>query len=53
MGRFTVQYYYFQREFAVNQLLGQHVSIKHVANECLNCGLDKRSAAGFHNGFFR
>ncbi|WP_194851734.1 DUF2797 domain-containing protein [Nonlabens antarcticus] len=40
----TVQYYLvFKDEFLhVNQLLGQHISIKHVANECLNCGLDKK-----------
>jgi hypothetical protein len=40
----TVQYYLvFKDEFLhINQLLGQYVSIKHVANECLNCGLDKK-----------
>lgn len=40
----TVQYYLvFKDQFLhVNQLLGHQVSLKHVANECLNCGLDKK-----------
>ena len=40
----TVQYYLvFRDDFIhVNQLLGQQITIKHVANECLNCGLDKK-----------
>ncbi|WP_124978858.1 DUF2797 domain-containing protein [Nonlabens xiamenensis] len=40
----TVQYYLmFRDEFIhVNQLLNKSVRIKHVANECLNCGLDKK-----------
>ncbi len=39
-----VQYYLsFKDHFVhVNQLLDRKISIKHVANECLNCGLDKR-----------
>ncbi len=40
----TVQYYeVFKNDFIhVNQLLDKKLSIKHVANECLNCGLDKK-----------
>ncbi|AZQ43325.1 DUF2797 domain-containing protein [Nonlabens ponticola] len=40
----TVQYYLvFKDDFVhVNQLLDHDISIKHVANECLNCGLDKK-----------
>ncbi len=40
----TVQYYLvFKDEFVhVNQLLGSTVTLKHVANECLNCALDKK-----------
>ncbi|KQC32181.1 hypothetical protein AAU57_01730 [Nonlabens sp. YIK11] len=40
----TVQYYMvFRDEFVhANQLLDHHITIKHVANECLNCGLDKK-----------
>jgi len=40
----TVQYYLvFKDEFIhVNQLLNHQVTLKHVANECLNCGLDKK-----------
>jgi len=40
----TVQYYLvFKDQFLhVNQLLGHQISVKHVANECLNCGLDKK-----------
>ncbi len=40
----TVQYYeVFRDDFVhVNALLNQKISIKHVANECLNCGLDKK-----------
>ncbi|MGB3590412.1 MAG: DUF2797 domain-containing protein [Nonlabens sp.] len=40
----TVQYYLvFKNDLVhVNQLLDKKLSIKHVANECLNCALDKR-----------
>ncbi len=40
----TVQYYMvFKGEFVhVNQLLGSTITISHVGNECLNCGLDKK-----------
>lgn len=40
----TVQYYIvFKDQFIhVNQLLDQQLSFKHVGNECLNCGLDKK-----------
>lgn len=40
----TVQYYLvFRDEFIhVNQLLGSQITIKHIANECLNCSLDKK-----------
>lgn len=40
----TVQYYLvFKDQFIhVNQLLDASLSIKHVANECLNCSLDKK-----------
>jgi hypothetical protein len=39
-----VQYYLvFPDNFVhVNQLLDKKISLKHVANECLNCGLDKK-----------
>jgi hypothetical protein len=39
-----VQYYLSFRDhfLHVNQLLDKRLSIKHIANECLNCGLDKR-----------
>jgi hypothetical protein len=40
----TVQYYlvYAGNFLHMNQLLDKHISLKHVANECLNCGLDKK-----------
>ncbi|MGB5980842.1 MAG: DUF2797 domain-containing protein [Nonlabens sp.] len=40
----TVQYYeVFRDDFIhLNQLLDKKITIKHVANECLNCGLDKK-----------
>jgi hypothetical protein len=40
----TVQYYeVFNNDFIhVNQLLDKTLTIKHVANECLNCSLDKK-----------
>ena len=40
----SVQYYLiFKNDFIhVNQLIGKHIHIKHVGNECLNCGLDKK-----------
>lgn len=40
----TVQYYLvFKEEFIhVNQLLNHQLTLKHVGNECLNCGLDKK-----------
>lgn len=40
----TVQYYLvFKDNFIhVNQLLGSTVTMEHVANECLNCSLDKK-----------
>ncbi|WP_431472611.1 DUF2797 domain-containing protein [Nonlabens sp. SCSIO 43208] len=39
-----VQYYLvFPDQFVhMNQLLDKSITIKHVANECLNCGLDKK-----------
>jgi hypothetical protein len=39
-----VQYYLvFKDQFVhVNQLLDQQLTIQHIANECLNCGLDKK-----------
>jgi hypothetical protein len=40
----TVQYYLvFPDNFLhMNQLLDKNISLKHVGNECLNCGLDKK-----------
>lgn len=40
----TVQYYLvFKDQFVhMNQLLGNHLQISHVGNECLNCHLDKK-----------
>ena len=40
----TVQYYlvYPDNFLHVNQLLDKNISLRHVANECLNCGLDKK-----------
>ncbi|PZX43898.1 uncharacterized protein DUF2797 [Nonlabens dokdonensis] len=40
----TVQYYLVFRDnfLHVNQLLDKNITLKHVANECLNCSLDKK-----------
>jgi len=40
----TVQYYWvFKDNFIhINQLLDKKIHVKHVANECLNCSLDKK-----------